>query len=216
MVIFTIIFGKVAKLPSHGVPYAIMVFVAVLPWQFFANALSEGSGSLLANANLLTKVYFPRLIMPTSSVIVSLIDFFISALVLALIMCWYHYVPNWRIVTIPLFLAVACLFALGVGYWLAALNVKYRDFRYVVPFMIQLGLYISPIGFSSSIIPAQWRIWYSLNPMVGVIDGFRWAIIYDGALYVPGFILSCAMVMITFFLGLRYFRKVERTFADII
>ncbi len=217
MIVFTIIFGKLAKLPSEGVPYPILVFAAMLPWQFFSNSLSESSNSLIANANLLSKIYFPRIIMPTSSVIVGLVDFLISFVILALLMIWYKFIPDWRIVTLPLFLVLALFSSLGFGLWIAALNVKYRDFRYIVPFIIQFGLYISPVGFSSSIIPGNWRLLYSINPMVGVIDGFRWAILGQNVqIYWPGFFLSIGLTILVFLYGLRYFRMTERTFADVI
>jgi lipopolysaccharide transport system permease protein len=178
MVVFTVVFGRLANLPSEGdAPYPILVFAAMLPWQFFANALAECSNSLIQNSNLISKVYFPRLVVPTSAVIVSFVDFLISGVILLGLMAWYNAVPSWRIVTLPFFVAIAFAAAMGAGLWLAALNVQYRDFRYVVPFLVQFGLYISPVGFSSSIVPERWRLLYSLNPMVGVIDGFRWAII---------------------------------------
>jgi len=178
MVVFTVVFGNLANLPSEGnAPYPILVFAAMLPWQFFANALAESSNSLIGNANLISKVYFPRLIVPASSVIVSFVDFLISGMILLALMAGYNFVPNWRIVTLPLFILIAFAAAMGAGLWLAALNVKYRDFRYIVPFIVQFGLYISPVGFSSNIVPQQWRLLYSLNPMVGVIDGFCWAIL---------------------------------------
>jgi lipopolysaccharide transport system permease protein len=217
MVVFTIVFGKIAKLPSDGVPYPILVFTAMLPWQFFSNSLSEASNSLISNANLLTKVYFPRLVMPASSVIVSFIDFLISFAILALMMIWYQSVPSWRIIMLPLFTFLAIAAAMGTGLWLASFTVKYRDFRYVVPFIVQIGLYISPVGFSSNVVPEQWRFLYSLNPMVGVIDGFRWAILGgESNLYWPGFVASNVIVIILFFSGIWYFRKMERTFADVI
>jgi lipopolysaccharide transport system permease protein len=217
MVVFTIIFGKLAKLPSEGVPYPVLVFVALLPWQFFANSFSESSNSLIGNANLLSKVYFPRIILPVSTVIVSLVDFFISFVFLAALMVWYQFLPDWRIITLPFFLILASLASFGFGLWIAALNVKYRDFRYVVPFFIQFGLYVSPVGFSSSIIPGKWRLLYSINPMVGVIDGFRWALLGQNIqLYWPGFLLSIGLTLLIFISGLRYFRKTERTFADVI
>ncbi|MDX2217290.1 MAG: ABC transporter permease [Oculatellaceae cyanobacterium bins.114] len=217
MVVFTVVFGQIAKLPSNGVPYPILVFSAMLPWQFFANSLSECSNSLISNANLISKVYFPRLVVPTSSVIVSFVDFMISAIILIGLMGWYHFIPSWRIVTLPFFILIAFMAAMGAGLWLAALNVKYRDFRYIVPFIIQFGLYISPVGFSSSVVPEQWRWLYSLNPMVGVIDGFRWAILGgQQQLYLPGFVLSVGFVVCLFVLGIRYFRAYERTFADVI
>lgn len=216
MVVFTIIFGRLAKFPSEGVPYPILVYAAMLPWQFFSNSLAESSNSLLDNANMLSKVYFPRLIVPASSVIVSLVDFFISFFILVLLMVWYSFIPDWRIVTLPLFLILAFLASFGFGLWFASLNVKYRDFRYIVPFVVQFGLYISPVGFSSSVVPEKWRLLYSLNPMVGVIDGFRWAILGGTSLYWPGFLLSTALTVVIFLIGLRYFRNTERTFADII
>ena len=217
MIVFTVVFSKVAKLPSEGVPYPIMVFAALLPWQFFSNSLSECSSSLIANANLLTKVYFPRLIVPASAVIVSLVDFFISLAIMAGLMVWYGFAPDWRIVTLPLFLALAFLASFGFGLWFAALNVKYRDFRYIVPFVVQFGLYVSPVGFSSSVIPEKWRLLYALNPLVGVIDGFRWAILGGKAeLYWPGFWLSTAITALVFLLAVRFFRGTERAFADVI
>ncbi|MEQ9667673.1 ABC transporter permease [Coleofasciculus sp. G2-EDA-02] len=218
MVVFTVVFGKIAKLPSEaGAPYPILVFSAMLPWQFFANSLSECSNSLITNANLISKVYFPRLIVPTSAVIVSFVDFMISGMILLGLMAWYDFVPSWRIMTLPLFIAIAFMASMGVGLWLAALNVKYRDFRYIVPFIVQFGLYISPVGFSSSLVPEEWRFIYSLNPMVGVIDGFRWAILGgESKLYLPGFTLSLGLVALLFVSGIWYFRKVERTFADVI
>lgn len=217
MIVFTIVFGGIAKLPSGGVPYPILVFSALLPWQFFANALSECSGSLIGNANLLSKVYFPRLIIPVSAVIVSFVDFLVSGIILLGLMAWYAFVPSWRILTLPLFIAIACAAAMGAGLWLAALTVKYRDFRYVVPFIVQFGLYISPVGFSSSVVPPQWQLLYSLNPMVGVIDGFRWAILGNTATLNPiGFGLSLGLVGLMLITGVMYFRKVERTFADVI
>lgn len=217
MIVFTIVFGKLAKLPSDGAPYPILVFAAMLPWQFFANALSECSNSLISNSNLISKVYFPRLIVPASAVIVSFVDFMISGTILLGLMAWYSFIPSWRIVMLPLFVAIAFAASMGVGLWMAALNVQYRDFRYIVPFLVQFGLYISPVGFSSSVVPEQWRLVYSLNPMVGVIDGFRWAILGgESQLHVLGFGISLALVSTLFFTGILYFRKMERTFADVI
>ncbi|AFY40826.1 ABC transporter permease [Nostoc sp. PCC 7107] len=216
MVVFTVVFGNLAKLPS-SVPYPILVFAAMLPWQFFANSLSDCSNSLIGNANLISKVYFPRLIVPLSSVIVSFVDFMISGIILLALMAWYNFVPDWRILTLPLFIAIAFAASSGVGLWFAALNVEYRDFRYIVPFIVQFGLYVSPVGFSSNLVPEKWRLLYSLNPMVGVIDGFRWAILGgDAKIYWPGFTLSLALVLLLLLSGIWYFRKVERTFADVI
>ena len=216
MVIFTIVFGNLAKLPSSA-PYPILVFAAMLPWQFFSNALTECSNSLINNANLVSKIYFPRLIVPTSSVIVSFVDFLISGMILLALMAYYNFAPTWRILTLPAFIIIAFIASMGAGLWLAALNVKYRDFRYIVPFIAQFGLYISPVGFSSNIVPEKWRLLYSLNPMVGVIDGFRWAILGgETQIYLPGFILSTGLVILLFFSGIWYFRKTERSFADVI
>jgi len=217
MLVFTVVFGSLAKLPSNGVPYPVMVYAAMLPWQFFANALTESSSSLIDNANLLTKVYFPRLIAPASAVIVSLVDFFISCVILCGIMAWYRFVPDVKILLLPAFLLMAFLASFGVGLWLSALNVKYRDFRYVVPFLVQFGLYISPVGFSSAIVPEKWRFFYFLNPMVGVIDGFRWAILGDAfPVNWPGFLVSALLVTLIFAGGVRYFRSMERNFADVV
>ena len=217
MVVFTVVFGQLAKLPSEGAPYPILVFSAMLPWQFFSNSLSECSNSLITNANLLSKVYFPRLVVPTSAIVVSFVDFMISGMILLALMAWYNFVPSWRILTLPLFIGIAFAASMGAGLWLASLNVQYRDFRFIVPFIVQFGLYISPVGFSSSIVPEQWRFIYSLNPMVGVIDGFRWAILGgESKLYLPGFILSMMLVVLLLLSGIWYFRKMERTFADVI
>ncbi|MBL1200334.1 MAG: ABC transporter permease [Nostoc sp. GBBB01] len=218
MVVFSVIFGNLAKLPSEGTaPYPILVFAALLPWQFFASALTECSNSLIINANLISKVYFPRLIVPASSVIVSFVDFLVSGMLLVGLMAWYNFIPSWQILSLPLFIAIAFAASLGVGLWLAALNVEYRDFRYIVPFIVQFGLYISPVGFSSSIVPEQWRLLYYLNPMVGVIDGFRWAILGgESKLYWTGFSLSLGLVALLLVSGIWYFRKMERTFADVI
>jgi len=217
MIVFTVIFGKVAKLPSDGVPYPIMVFAAMLPWQFFANSLSEASNSLIGNSNLISKIYFPRLIIPTSSVITSFVDFLVSGVILAGLMVWYRFAPGWELLTLPLFTIIAFAAAMGIGLWLTALNVKYRDFRYIVPFIVQFGLYVSPVGFSTSVVPEKWRLLYSLNPMVGVIDGFRWAILGGNAtIFWPGFALSNALVAFFLVTGIWYFRKTERTFADVI
>ena len=217
MLVFTIVFGSIAKLPSQGVPYPILVFSAMLPWQFFSNSLSECSNSLITNSNLISKIYFPRLIVPTSAVVVSFVDFLISGMILLGLMAWYNFVPSWRILTLPFFIAIAFAASMGAGLWLASLNVKYRDFRYIVPFIVQFGLYISPVGFSSNIVPEKWRFLYSLNPMVGVIDGFRWAILGNSyTLYLPGFLLSLLIVAFFVITGIWYFRKTERTFADVI
>jgi len=218
MIIFTIIFSKVAKLPA-GVeaPYAIMVYAAMLPWTFFATALSEASMSLIGNANLITKVYFPRMIVPTAAVITSLVDFAISFVLLFLLYFWYGYSPSWQIVFLPFFLLLAFIASMGAGLFITALNVKYRDFRYIIPFIVQFGLYLSPVGFNSDIVPEKWRLLYSLNPMVGVIDGFRWCLLRGGqALRVDTLILSVFISLLLLFLGVRQFRKMEKSFADLI
>ena len=217
MVVFTLIFGRLAKLPAGGVPYPILVFSAMLPWQFFSTSFSEASNSLLSNSNMLTKIYFPRLIIPVSTLIVNFVDFLISFIILIGLMIWYNFVPSWTILCLPLFLILAVLTAMGAGLYVAALNVKYRDFKYIVPFVVQFGLYISPVGFSSSVVPDKWRLLYSLNPMVGVIEGFRWSIIGgDSQIYLPGMMLSIGLIIALLIYGIWYFRKMERTFADII
>ncbi|RME72561.1 MAG: ABC transporter permease [Verrucomicrobia bacterium] len=217
MVILTVVFGRLAQMPSGGVPYPLLVFSAMLPWQFFATALSESGNSLVANAGMISKVYFPRLIVPASSVITSFVDFLISAVVLAVIMVFYRHVPGPGVLLLPLFTALAFAAAFGAGLWVSALMVRYRDFRFIIPFVVQFGLYISPVGFSSSVIPEKWRLLYSLNPMVGVIDGFRWAILGgEHQIYWPGFWLSALVVGIVIVLGIINFRKTERTFADVI
>lgn len=217
MVVFTLVFSTLAKLPSGGVPYPVLVFAGLLPWQFFSSAFTEAGNSLISNTNMISKVYFPRLIIPTSAVIVSFVDFLISGAIMVGLMAWYGYAPDWRILTLPFFILVAFAFAMGAGLWIAALNVKYRDFRYIIPFIVQLGLYISPVGFASAVVPDQWRLLYSLNPMVGVIDGFRWAILGGTTpMYWAGFLLSATLVVAVFVTGIMYFRRTEKSFADVI
>lgn len=217
IVVFTTIFGMVAKLPSQGVPYALLVGAAMLPWQFFANAFTDASNSLLGNSGMLNKVYFPRLILPATSVIVSLIDFVISLIIIVGLMLWYRFMPGIRIITLPLFILLAITAAYGAGCLVAALNVKYRDMRIIVPFIVQFGLFVSPVGFSSSIVSEKWKVIYALNPMTGVIDGFRWAILGgENKLYLPGLMISTFISLVLLFAGINYFRKTERTFADVI
>lgn len=217
MVVLSFIFGKLARIDSGSVPYPILVFAAMLPWQFFSSAFSGCSNSLTGNSNLISKVYFPRLTIPISAVFVCFVDFFISLFILLALMAWYDFWPTWRALTLPFFLLLACAIALGSGLWIAAMNVKYRDFQHSVPFIVQLGLFISPVGFSSDIVPSQYRLIYSLNPMVGVIDGFRWALLNkEISLYTPGFIVSIVLVVMILIFGLYFFRKTERTFADVI
>lgn len=217
MIVFTIIFGKIAKLPSGDIPYPVLVFCAMIPWQFFSNTFSEASNSLITNTQLISKVYFPRIIIPTTAMVVSLIDFSISFVILMGLMLWYGVIPDIKICILPFLLLLAMLTSLGAGYIISALNVKFRDFRYVVPFMVQLGLYISPVGFSSAVVPEKWRLIYSLNPMVGVIDGFRWALLgSEVSIYLPGFMISISLSILLFIFGMKYFNKIERSFADII
>lgn len=218
MVVFTFVFGEVAKLPAGAsAPYALMVYAGLLPWQLFATSLTGASGSLIGNANLISKVYFPRLIVPTSAVVVAFVDFLVSFVILVCLMVWYEFLPGWQILTLPFFVLMAFLASLGPGLWITALNVKYRDFRYVIPFILQFGLYVSPVGFSSTVIPEQWRLLYSLNPIVGVIEGFRWAILGgDSHIYLPRFLLSWVIIVFFLWLGVRQFRKMEKSFADLI
>jgi lipopolysaccharide transport system permease protein len=217
MIVFTVIFSKVAKLPTEGVaPYALLVYAGLLPWQFFSSSLTGASNSISGNANLIGKVYFPRLIVPASAIVVAFIDFLISFIILVGLMLWYKFIPNWQILTLPFFLVMAFLASMGPGLWITSLNVKYRDLRYITPFLVQFGLYLSPVGFSSAVVPDQWRLLYSLNPMVGVIDGFRWAILGgESRLYWPGFMLSWALIVFFLWLGIKKFRQMEKSFADL-
>jgi len=215
--VFAFVFGRLAHMPSEGIPYPLLVFAGMLPWQFFSSALSEASNSLVVNANMISKIYFPRLIVPASAIIVALGDFFISLVILAGMMIFYRIVPTWHLVFLVPLTGVAFLAAFGAGLWLAALNVEYRDFRYVVPFIVQFGMYLSPVGFTSNIVPDRWRLLYSMNPMVGVIDGFRWAITGTETLVNwSGFGVSLGFVAVITLSGLWYFRKTERAFADVI
>lgn len=218
MVVLTVVFGRIANLPSEtSAPYPIMVFAGILPWFLFSTILSEASSSILGSANIIGKVYFPRIIIPASSAVVALVDFAINLAMLFALMIWYGFAPSWRIVLLPGFIALAILASLGPALLITALNVKYRDFRYIIPFIVQFGLYVSPVGFSSAVIPEQWRFWYSLNPVVGVIDGFRWCLLGgESALYIPGFLCSLAAVALLLWLGIAYFRRTERSFADLI
>jgi lipopolysaccharide transport system permease protein len=218
MVVFTVVFGRLAKLPSDGqIPYPLMVFAGLLPWSFFSTSVSNASNSVVANSHLISKVYFPRLIVPIAAVVVAVIDFLISFGILVGLMVWYHFFPGWQIVCLPFFIAAAFAASVGFGAWLTALNVKYRDFGSIIPFVLQLGLYVSPVGFSSSIIPSQWRFAYSLNPMVGVIDGFRWCILgSETQIYWPGICLSFAVSGALLWFGIRQFRQMEKSFADLI
>jgi lipopolysaccharide transport system permease protein len=218
MIVFSVIFGRIAKLPSDGTaPYPLMVFAGMLPWTFFSTGLSEASNSLINNANLISKVYFPRLIVPTATVVVAFVDFLISFSMLILLMAWYQYPPSWRMLVLPAFTLLAFLASMGPALWITALNVKYRDFRYVIPFIVQFGLYVSPVGFSSSVVPEEWRLLYSLNPMVGVIDGFRWCILGgQSPIYLPGLVASAFVAAFFLWFGIRRFRNMEKSFADLI
>lgn len=218
MVVFTIVFSRIAKLPTDGdAPYALMVFAGILPWSFFSSALSEASASLVNNERLISKVYFPRLIVPIATIVVAFVDFLISFCILFALMAWYGFMPDWRLLLIPVFAVWAFIASVGPALWITSLNVKYRDFRYIIPFIVQFGLYVSPVGFSFSVIPEQWRLVYSLNPMVGVINGFRWCILRGQSdLYWPGLIVGIAVSAFFVWLGIRYFRNSERTFADLI
>ncbi len=217
MVVFTVVFGTLANLPSNGAPYALLTGAAVLPWQFFSNGMTAGSNSVVAASNMVRKVYFPRLFIPLADCLSGSLDFALSLVLLIGLMGWYGAPLTWTLLLLPLFTLVAALAAFGVSLWLSALNVKYRDVKYIVPFLVQAGLYISPVGFISAIVPEQWRFWYHLNPMVGVIDGFRWAVL--GPAFEPdwrAFSLSLGIVAVVLVTGLFYFRRTERTFADVI
>jgi lipopolysaccharide transport system permease protein len=218
MLVFTVVFNRIAKLPAPGaVPYALLVMAAMLPWQFFAASLSESSNSLVGNSNLISKIYFPRLIIPAGSVITSFVDFLITLALMAAMMVWYGFCPDWRILACPLFVLLAFGASFGAGLWLGALTVEYRDFRYIVPFIVQFGMYVSPVGFSSGIVPAKWHLLYCLNPLVGVIDGFRWCLLRGQTPLDPSAILlSCGLVVILSASGIWYFRRTEKTFADVI
>jgi len=215
LVVFTILFGKMAGLSSGNTPYALVVCAGLLPWNFFASAFSDTGMSLLINSNLLTKVYFPRLIIPCSSIIVSVIDFGISILIYAGLSIYYQFPPSVNTIFLPLFFIQLLIVIMGSGFLVAALNVKYRDFRYIIPFVVQIGLYISPVGFDASIVPEKWKLIYYMNPVSGIIDGFRWCLLSQ-PLYLPGFIVSLLITILLFITGLIYFRKTEKSFTDII
>jgi len=222
MIIFTFVFGQIAKFTAPpGVEYAVLVFAGLLPWQFFAAGLTEASNSLIGNERLISKVYFPRMIIPAASVITSLVDFFISLGLMFLLLIWYGTVPSINLVFLPLFIIMAFFASFGIGLWLTALNLKYRDFKYVVPFLVQIGLYLSPVGFTSekaaAMIPEKFRVLYYINPMAGVIDGFRWCFFGDKTpIYWTGMFISLAVIIIFLLIGVRTFRKMERSFADLI
>jgi len=217
IVVFTVIFGKLAGLPSERLPYPLLVCAAMLPWQLFSNGLLECSNSLISNSALISKIYFPRLVVPTSTLVVCLVDFLISGVILAGLMAWYHVSPSWRMLTLPFFIAITCATAMGAGLWLGALNVKYRDFRYVVPFIIQMGMFLSPVGFSNRVIPEKWQLVYSLNPLVGIIEGFRWAIGGGPANFLRiECLYSLGVVAFLLIFGIWYFRRTERFLVDVM
>jgi lipopolysaccharide transport system permease protein len=218
VLIFTVIFGRIAKLPSDGsAPYGLMVFAGMLPWTFFATGLAEASNSLITSANLISKVYFPRLIIPTATIGVALVDFLVSFCIFIFLMIWYGFLPGWRVMFLPSFLFLLFFATLGPSLWIAALNVKFRDFRYVVPFIVQFGLYLSPVGFSSGVVPEQWRLLYSLNPIVSVIDGFRWCLLGgQSSLNVQGLLVGICVISFFLWYGIRQFRNMEKSFADLI
>jgi lipopolysaccharide transport system permease protein len=218
MLVFTVLFSRVAKLPSVGhAPYPVMVFAGMLPWFLFSTILNDASSSLVANSNLIGKVYFPRLIVPSATILVALVDFAITFVLLLVMMAWYGFLPDWRIAFLPGFVLLAILASLGPALYITALNVKYRDFRYIIPFILQFGLYVSPVGYSSAVVPEKWRMLYSLNPAVGMIDGFRWCLLGgQSQFYLSGFFLSLGVVAAFLALGIWYFRKTESTFADLL
>ena len=217
MAVLSLVFGKFGKMPSGGVPYPLLVFCGMLPWLFFSTALMESGNSLVTNANMIAKVYFPRLAITASSVMTSLVDFMISSVFLAVLVVWYHVVPPVAILFLPFFVLLVFVASLGIGVWIAALMVKYRDFRFIVPFIVQFGLYISPVGFQSGVVPDRYRLLFALNPMVGIIDGFRWCILgMTNRFYSTEVIIAAVDVTVLMLTGIWYFRKTERTFADVI
>ena len=216
MVVFSVIFGRLAGLPSHDVPYPLLVFAGVMAWQFFASAFADASNSLVGNANMISKVYFPRIIVPLSSLVVGLVDFAITLVIFAALAVWYGYLPDWRIVFLPVFVGMLFLFVFAAGMWVSALNVTYRDFRYLVPFAIQLGAYLSPVGFTSSIVPEKWRLLYALNPLVGIIDGVRWSVLRGTTpLDTQSVFIGAAVIAAVLLPGVAFFKRQERQFADV-
>jgi lipopolysaccharide transport system permease protein len=216
MVVFSLFFGKLGGIPSDGIPYPVFVYCALLPWQLFAHALSESSNSLISNQNLITKVYFPRLVVPLSAVLGGLVDFAIAFVILLAMMAYYGIAPTVMILTLPLFLLLAVATALGVGLWLSALNVQYRDVRYTIGFLTQFWLFATPVAYPSSLVPERWRWLYGLNPMAGVVEGFRWALLGKAVAPGPLLVVSVVVVVLIFVSGLYYFRRMEETFADLV
>jgi len=216
MLVFTMVFSRIAKLPSDAaIPYPLMVFVGTVAWTFFSTGLTDASNSLIGNSNLISKIYFPRLIVPIAAVVVAFADFLIAFALLLGMMVWYQFLPSWHALFFPIFVAAGIAATIGPSLWITALNVKYRDFRIIVPFIVQLGLYVSPVGFSSNIVPEKWRLLYSLNPVVGVIDGFRWSLL-GSDIYLPGMAVSFAVIVLFMWLGVHQFRATEKSFADLI
>jgi len=216
MVIFTVVFGNFAKVPSDGLPYPIFAYTALLPWTYFAQAINRSSESLVSNTNLISKIYFPRLIIPISAALAPLVDFGIAFVILLGMMAWFGISPNWGILSLPLFLLLATMTALAVSLFLSALNVKYRDVRYTIPFIVQVWMFASPVAYPISLVPEKWRLLYSLNPMAGVIEGFRWALLGKSSPDFAVMAVSAVVVLILLLGGLVYFKKMERTFADVI
>ena len=216
MVIFTIVFGNFAKIPSDGLPYPIFAYTALLPWNFFAQALGRSGISLVGSANLITKVYFPRLIIPIAAAVASIVDFAIAFVILLGMMIWFGIAPTWGMLALPLFLLLTLVTALSVGLWLSALNVRYRDVGYIIPFLIQFWMYASPVVYPVSLVPEKWRLLYSLNPMAGVIEGFRWALLGKGTPDFGVIAVSGGVVMALLLGGIVYFGRTEQTFADIV
>ena len=218
MVVFTLVFGRLASLPSDGnAPYPLLVFAGMLPWFLFSTGLGSAADSIAGNSSLIGKVFFPRLVVPAAAIVVALVEFVLSLAMLGLLMAWYGFVPGPQFALLPFFVALAVLACLGPGLWVCALHAKYRDFRFVTPFLLQVGLYVSPVGFSSAVVPEEWRLLYSLNPLVGVIDGFRWCVLGgESPLYLPGFLLSLVVIAVFLWIGVARFRATERAFADLL
>jgi len=217
MVVFTVVFGRFAKLPADGVPYPILVFAALLPWQFFSTSITDSGNSLITNASMISKVYFPRIVVPTATMITALADLLISYALLAVLFVVYSFAPRWQLIFLPFLTVLTCVTTLACGIGLSGLTVRYRDFRFVVPFLVQFGLYLSPIGYSVSVVPEQWRLLYALNPLVGIIEGFRWAIVGNPAVFpLTSVAMSVVVSALLLWASIAYFRRTEQTIADII
>ncbi len=216
MVIFTVVFGRIAKLPSDGVPYAVFTFVALLPWQFFATAYAETANSIVGNGYMISKIYFPRLILPLAAIAVGIVDFLVSFVILIFIMIGYHTRVSSHVAALPLFFLLCVVFTIGLGLFTAAFYVRYRDMRHLIPFLTQFGLYVSPVAYSTTSIPAKWRFLYALNPMTAVIDGFRWSLLGTTPIYVPGLIGGTVTSIVLLITGVYYFKQTETIFADVM